>query len=122
MYGYLLHGNEVFLRIDIIELETFKRSVKKQKINRNSVDLLKTELCNNPEKGDLIPGSGGLRKIRMGIYNTGKRGGARVIYLYPVSKERIYLITSYKKTDRENLTHADLKAFRRLIKTIENME
>lgn len=84
--------------------------------------MLKSELKKNPEKGDLIPGSGGLRKVRMVIENTGKRGGARVIYLYLSIKGRIYLITAYRKTGKENLTRDDLKVFKKLVKTIKDME
>jgi len=110
------------LDIDIIEIETFKRSLKREKLHKNSVDSLKSELKKNPEKGDLIPDSGGLRKVRMVIENTGKRGGARVIYLYLSIKEKIYLITAYKKTSKENLTRDDLKVFKKLVKTIKDME
>jgi hypothetical protein len=110
------------LNIDIIEIETFKRSLKKEKINREDVDLLKKHLRDDPEKGDLIPNSGGLRKVRMSIENIGKRGGARVIYLYLSLKGRIYLITAYKKTNKENLTPDDLKIFRQLIKVLKDLE
>jgi hypothetical protein len=110
------------LNIDIIEIETFKRSIKKEKITKDSVDSLKTELRENPEKGKIIPNSGGLRKIRMSLENTGKRGGARAIYLYLSMKGRIYLITAYKKINKENLTNDDLKVLRQLSKTIKDMK
>ncbi len=46
----------------------------------------------------------------------------KVIYLYLAIKGKIYLITSYRKSSKENLTGDDLKVFRTLIKTIKNME
>lgn len=108
--------------IEIVEIETFKRAVKKERIIKEYVEILKSELRNYPERGVLIQDSGGLRKIRMALPNTGKRGGARVIYLYISLKERIYLITAYRKSGKDNLTSDDLKAFRELIKVIKAME
>ena len=110
------------MNIKIIEIETFKRALKKEKIDREDIDGLKAELQKNPEKGEVIPHSGGLRKIRMSIENTGKRGGARAIYLYLSLHGRIYLITAYKKTNKENLSSDDLKVFRELIKSLKDME
>lgn len=60
--------------------------------------------------------------IRVTLPHTGKRGGARVVYLYISIKGRIYLITAYRKSNKENLTGDDLKAFSQLIKTIKEME
>ena len=58
----------------------------------------------------------------MALQHKGKRGGARVIYFYLSKNERIYLITAYRKSDKENLTADDLKAFRNLIKIIKDLE
>ncbi len=53
--------------------------------------------------GDLIPGSGGCRKVRWGTMDKGRRGGVRVIY-YEVTREgQIWLLAIYAKTQRENL-------------------
>ena len=67
------------------------------------------ELAQNPTKGSVIPGGGGIRKIRLALENRGKSSGARVIYLYLKIRERIYLLTVYPKNRRENLTAAELK-------------
>ena len=55
------------------------------------------------DKGDLIQGTGGLRKIRMALGNQGKSGGARVIY-FLATAERVYLILAYPKSVKDNLT------------------
>lgn len=66
-------------------------------------------LALNPEKGDLIPGSGGLRKVRWGIKGRGKRGGVRVIYYYKNNEGQIWLLTIYAKSEDENIPVAILR-------------
>jgi hypothetical protein len=65
----------------VIFLETpvFTRQIK-DLIDDEEYRLLQARLIANPDAGDLIPRSGGLRKIRVGVAGRGKRGGARVIY------------------------------------------
>ncbi len=72
----------------------------------DSLQRLQIELLINPEAGDLEPGTGGLRKIRMAdpTRGKGKRGGARVHYLWLRHKGRIYLIFVYGKNESTTLT------------------
>ena len=58
----------------------------------------------NPEAGDVIPDSGGIRKVRWRRPGTGKRGGVRVIYFYHDSTMPLYLLLIYAKAERENWT------------------
>lgn len=62
------------------------------------------ELLEDPERGDVIQGTGGFRKARMRLAGGGKSGGARVIYLYLPEHDAIFLATLYKKSKRETLT------------------
>ncbi len=57
----------------------------------------------NPESGDVVPGSGGCRKIRWSRTGTGKRGGVRVIYYNQIADGRIYLLLIYAKSAQENI-------------------
>ena len=61
----------------------------------------------DPECGELIQGTGGFRKVRVGRGGLGKRGGARVIYILRNESFPIFLITAYAKNDKENLTKAE---------------
>lgn len=108
------------MNIKFTETEVFKRAIKKEKISSDDFEELKKELSINPEKGDVIKNSGGVRKIRMSIDNKGKSGGARVIYFYFSIDEEIFLITVYKKGNKENVTDEDLKIFKKLVKMIES--
>src|ERR1700722_19351490 len=58
----------------------------------------------NPEAGDVIPDSDGIRKVRWSRPGTGKRGGVRVIYFYYDSTMPLYLLLIYAKAQRENWT------------------
>ena len=58
----------------------------------------------NPEAGDVIPDTGGIRKVRWSRPGTGKRGGVRVIYFYHDSTMPLYLLLIYAKAQRENWT------------------
>lgn len=75
---------------------------------------LQAELAANPVAGDLEPGTGGLRKVRLGDpgRNTGKRGGARVHYLYLARHAVIYLLFVYGKTEQTKLTQSEKKQLR----------
>ena len=57
----------------------------------------------NPESGDVIPGSGGCRKVRWSRAGTGKRGGVRVIHYNQLADGRIYLLLIYAKSAQENI-------------------
>jgi hypothetical protein len=61
----------------------------------------------NPEAGDVIPDSGGIRKVRWSRRGTGKRGGVRVIYFYYDSSMPLYLLLIYAKAQRENWTQEE---------------
>ncbi len=64
-------------------------------------------IANNPEAGDVIPGSGGCRKVRWSSAGQGKRGGARVIY-FNATEAAIWLLIVYKKAKFDNLPTAFL--------------
>jgi mRNA-degrading endonuclease RelE of RelBE toxin-antitoxin system len=70
--------------------------------------LFQAELMSAPKLGDVIQGTGGLRKVRVASKGKGKRGGSRVIYYYLDEKQRFYLLTIYGKNEMSDLT-ADQK-------------
>lgn len=60
-------------------------------------------LADNPEAGDIVPGSGGCRKIRWTRAGSGKRGGVRVIYTVRLACGALVLLTIYSKSAQENI-------------------
>src|SRR5438046_5733479 len=79
---------------------------------------LQLELLENPTAGDLDPGTGGLRKVRMAdpTRGKGKRGGARVHYLWLPHRERIYLLFAYSKDEDDTLSEQQKRPFEQSLK------
>ena len=69
-------------------------------------------LSSNSEAGDVIPGSGGCRKVRWSRSGMGKRGGVRVIYFLRIRQEEIWLLVIYAKNVQDNIPAHILKAIR----------
>lgn len=61
-------------------------------------------VASDPECGELMQGTGGFRKVRVGRSGMGKRGGARVVYILRSEAFPIFLVTAYAKNEKENLT------------------
>lgn len=76
---------------------------------------LQLELLANPRSGPVIPGTGGLRKLRWGARGRGKRGGIRIIYYFLEERDRFYLLTLYAKTEVSDLTAAQRKQLRQFM-------
>ncbi len=80
--------------------------------------MLVDYLAHNPTAGELVPGTGGVRKLRWAIEGRGKRGGARVIYFYHHADIPLFALTAYPKNERADLSQKDRNDFRRLTKLL----
>jgi hypothetical protein len=76
---------------------------------------LQLELVERPSSGDVIPGTGGIRKLRWAASGRGKRGGARIIYYWHAASERIVMLFAYAKNESHDLTAAQRQALRKII-------
>jgi mRNA-degrading endonuclease RelE of RelBE toxin-antitoxin system len=76
---------------------------------------LQIDLASRPDAGDIIPGSGGVRKLRWGGKGKGKRGGFRIIYYWKSRKDEIWLLTIYAKSEAENISISTLREIRKEI-------
>ena len=74
--------------------------------------LLVEYLAYNPTAGDLISGTGGVRKLRWGLEGRGKRGGARVIYFHHGAGMPLFALTAFAKNERADLSQQDRNDFR----------
>jgi hypothetical protein len=74
-------------------------------------------LARHPDSGDLIEGTGGIRKIRVASSGRGKRGGSRVIYYHFTAAAHIALLMIYPKNEQDDLTATQRKALKRIVET-----
>ncbi len=98
----------------IIETSVFTKQVQKL-LTDEEYQQLQAELSKRPDAGVVIPGSGGLRKVRLAIQGRGKRGGARVVYYWAVTQEQLLMLFTYPKNVKEDLTFVQLKALRQIV-------
>jgi mRNA-degrading endonuclease RelE of RelBE toxin-antitoxin system len=78
---------------------------------------LQAMLAGRPDAGALIPGTGGLRKVRWAGSGRGKRGGIRVIYFWHQATARIVMLLAYAKNERDDLSETQKRALKRVIET-----
>jgi len=100
-----------------VELPAFERYRQDYLDDREFSDF-QNLLMENPEAGDVIEGTGGLRKIRFADAKRGKgkRGGLRVIYYWWSAGKQFWLFTIYNKDEKDDLTPAQKKVLKELIK------
>ncbi len=103
--------------IEFIETSIFTRQIKALATD-DELKALQVELIAQPEKGDRIQGTGGLRKVRMATGQQGKSGSARVIY-FLATAEVIYLVLAYAKNEKESLTAAEKAELKKLTQLLK---
>ncbi len=86
-----------------IETPVFTTDVKIH-LSEDEYAALQNHLVAHPDAGDVIAGTGGLRKIRWMTQGRGKRGGTRIIYFHVVAKVQIRMILIYRKGIEDDLT------------------
>lgn len=96
-----------------IETPIFTEDVK-ELLTDDEYAMFQKELAVNPKKGDVIQGTGGLRKVRWSAQGKGKRGGVRVIYYHLQADAQIRLILIYKKGIQDDLTETQKQQLKKL--------
>lgn len=96
------------------ELQSFTQKWYSLGMTEDDLLVLEDILLKNPKAGDVIPETGGIRKIRIPVEHMGKRSGGRVIYVDIEIKECIYLLDVYAKNEKTDLTSKEKKMLKRL--------
>ena len=99
--------------MEFIETAIFSRIIY-DLLDDDRYSDLQSDLIDNPNAGDVIPGSGGIRKIRWSAKGRGKRGGIRVIY-YLMAESKIYILYVYNKREKGDLTKDQIKMLRDIV-------
>ncbi len=97
-YGFAVLRRRRIIRplVTFVETKLFTKLVQEY-LSDDEYAALQQSLIVNPEAGDVIPGSGGVRKVRWGVAGRGKRGGIRVIYYLRLRQGEIWMLTLYAK-------------------------
>ena len=103
----------------VIETESFVRQASAL-WSEVELNILKDYLAYNPLSGKEIPGTKGLRKLRWRLSDTGKRGGARVIYYYYNESAPLYLVMAYAKAAQEKPSPAAMAILAKLAEALKS--
>jgi mRNA-degrading endonuclease RelE of RelBE toxin-antitoxin system len=98
----------------IVETPVFTRQIDRLLSLRSYRDL-QNYIVDDPRRGKVIPGTGGLRKLRWLASGRGKRGGVRIIYYWVVDRDRIVMLLAYPKSEQDDLTSEQKRILRRLV-------
>ena len=98
-----------------VETPIFTELVSKR-LDDEEYRALQITLLLRPEQGPVIPGSGGLRKIRWSAEGRGKRGGFRIIYFWDKSSSTVYMLFLYQKNEQGDLSAAQIRTLARLVR------
>ena len=102
-----------------VELPSFRNAWRSLGLTDRDLRRLQEELLAGPQRGNVIQGTGGVRKMRFALENRGKSGSVRVIYVDFVIYEKLYLLTAYPKSEKDNLTKAERNELKKLVEILE---
>lgn len=97
-----------------IETPVFTRRLR-ELLDDDTYAAFQADLMKNPDAGDLIEGTGGIRKVRVASSGRGKRGGSRVIYYHFVADAQIALLLIYPKSEQGDLSADERAALKRIV-------
>lgn len=104
-----------------IQAESFKERLNEQKDGDKLLREIELEIVKNPECGDVVQGTGGVRKMRVSdpTRGKGKRGGIRVLYLDLPDREHTHLIWFYDKSEADDLSSVGKKIIKTIVEAIK---
>jgi hypothetical protein len=102
-----------------IETQIFTKRWNDLNLTDDDLKQLQGYILNNPNSGDIIQGTGGLTKLRFALPDTGKSGGARVLYIDFITHEKVFLINCYSKSMTDSLSGKEKAMYKALIKQIK---
>ena len=105
----------------VVELASYLKKAEKLFSEREREEIV-LMLAGNPECGEVMPGTGGFRKVRVAMEGRGKSGGARVIYFLHNETMPVYLFTVFAKNEKANLTQGERNELRKRGEEFKKME
>ena len=102
-----------------VELPSFRKEWKSLGLTDADLRRLQEQLLINPKVGSVMRETGGVRKMRFAFEDRGKSGSVRVIYIDFEVYEKIFLLTAYPKSEKDNLSKAERNEFRQIVEILE---
>ncbi len=102
----------------IVEMPSYLRQAGRLRLTEDELDAIKTIVARQPSAGDVIPASGGARKVRIRSKGRGKSGGYRVITFYTGVALPVFLLDIYAKSEKANMTRGEVNRLRTIIDAI----
>lgn len=104
-------------------MPVFEKQWQEAKLGDDELRDLEILLCGYPDAGDVIQGTGSLRKLRWSLPGKGKRGGIRVLYVDYSEYEQIFMITCFRKSVKETISDSEKQVIKKLLRKIkENLQ
>jgi hypothetical protein len=103
---------------EFIYVQSFEKVWKSLGLSDKEIRSLENVILRQPDIGDLVQGTGGLRKMRFGVYYKGKSSGIRILYVDFPAYETTSFLFAYPKNELENITDQQKQAFKRVINAI----
>ena len=103
---------------EFVYTQKFDREWKSVGLNDDDLLLLELFLLENPNAGKIMQRTGGIRKLRWALPDSGKSGGVRVLYIDFIVLEKICIFDLFPKAEKDNLTQAEKAVLKHIVKTI----
>lgn len=103
----------------VIETESYLRDAKAAKMSAEEMTSAVDLVSADPEVGDVMQGTGGVRKVRLAGRGKGKSGGNRIVYFFGGGDIPIFMLTVFGKGEKANLTQGERNALRQMTKILK---
>ena len=97
----------------------YEKCLESMGLTNEDARQIENAILENPKIGNVIPGTGGLRKFRIPINGHGKRGGARVLYVDFVMFDKVYLIAAYTKNEKDDISEKEKASIKKALDIFE---
>lgn len=103
------------MKREFVYVPTFEKSWKQLNVSEKDLRVLENMILDKPDIGEVIQGTGGLRKMRFAIDNRGKSHSIRILYIDFSYYEKTYFLFAYPKNELENITDKQKQIFKTMI-------
>jgi hypothetical protein len=104
----------------VVETESYLRAARDAKMSAEEMQSAVELVASNPEAGDVMQGTGGVRKARLAGRGKGKSGGYRIVWYFGGGDIPVFLLTVFSKGEKANLTQGERNALRSFVGTLRD--